>query len=84
MNHEGTKVRREGIPAEADIPLDAGLRLDWSVEDRVVVEFKALEAAPRVHTARMLAYHEVSGHRLSLLINFPTALIKQGIHRIAL
>jgi GxxExxY protein len=54
------------------------------VEKRVVVELKAVEVLLPVHKAQLLTYLKLSGYRLGLLLNFNSALIKQGIQRIAL
>jgi GxxExxY protein len=67
-----------------NLRLDAGLRLDLVVEKRVVVELKAVELLLPVHKAQLLTYLKLSGYRLGLLVNFNSALIKQGIQRIAL
>jgi len=67
-----------------NLRLDAGLRLDMVVEDRVVVELKAVEGVLPVHKAQLLTYLKLSGYRVGLLINFNTLLIKDGIHRIVL
>jgi GxxExxY protein len=50
----------------------------------VIVELKAVEALCPVHTAQMLTYLKLSGHRLGLLINFNVPLIKHGIKRVVL
>lgn len=63
------------------VTMRAGLRLDVVVEDRVVVELKALDAVLAVHEAQLLSYLRLSGHRLGLLINFNVPLIKDGIRR---
>jgi GxxExxY protein len=67
-----------------NLRLDAGLRLDLVVEKRVIVELKAVEVLLPVHTAQLLTYLKLSGYRLGLLVNFNSALIKEGIKRIAL
>jgi GxxExxY protein len=67
-----------------DVRLDAGLRLDLVVENQVVVELKAVEMLLPVHKAQVLTYLKLSGHRLGLLINFNSALVKQGMQRIVL
>ena len=67
-----------------NLRLDAGLRLDLVVEKQVVVELKAVEVLLPVHRAQMLTYLKLSGRRLGLLVNFNSALIKQGMQRIAL
>ena len=67
-----------------NLRLDVGLRLDLLVENRVVVELKAVEALLPVHRAQVLSYFKLSGHRMGLLVNFNTVLIRDGIQRIAL
>jgi GxxExxY protein len=86
LNKRGLKVERQvSLPVVYDnLRLDAGLRLDLVVEDRVVVELKAVESLLPVHKAQVLTYLKLSGHRLGLLINFNSALIKHGIQRIVL
>lgn len=64
--------------------LDAGLRLDLIVDERVIVEVKAVEALAPIHEAQLLTYLRLSGIRLGLLINFNSALLKNGIRRMAL
>jgi len=64
--------------------LDAGLRLDLLVENRIVVEIKAVETILKVHQAQLKSYLKLSGYELGLLINFNVLLIKVGIQRIAL
>jgi GxxExxY protein len=65
-----------------DCRLDTGLRLDMVVEDRLLVEVKAVETLLPVHKAQVLTYLKLSNMRLGLLINFNVPLIKDGIHRI--
>ncbi len=86
LKKRGLNVERQvSLPVVYDnIHLDAGLRLDLLVENRVIVELKAVETLLPVHKAQVLTYLKLSGYRLGLLINFNTALIKQGIQRIAL
>lgn len=80
-----TVVRQVTVPVLYDgVRLEAGLRLDLVVEDCVVVELKAVEALLPVHTAQVLTYLKLSGHRLALLINFNVPLIRDGIKRLAL
>lgn len=64
------------------IRLDAGYRLDLLVENKVVVEIKAVEAFTDVHTAQVLTYLKLSGCKVGLLLNFNVADMKKGIKRI--
>ncbi len=40
------------------------------VEDRVVVELKAVESLTKAHEAQLLNYLKASGKRVGLLVNF--------------
>ncbi|WP_367266524.1 GxxExxY protein [Propionivibrio sp.] len=50
--------------------VDAGYRLDLVVEDRVVVELKAVERLLPLHEAQLLTYLRLSGNRPWLAIEF--------------
>lgn len=86
LKKRGLKVERQvSLPVVYDgLQLDAGLRLDLVLENRLVVELKAVENLLPIHAAQVLTYLKLSGYRLALLINFNSALIKRGIRRIAL
>jgi GxxExxY protein len=86
LSTRGLKVERQvGMPVKyGRIRLDAGLRLDLVVENRVVVELKAVEDLLPLHTAQILTYLKLSGYRLGFLINFNVTRIKDGIRRLAL
>jgi len=61
--------------------LDSAYRIDLLIDRLVVVEIKAIEVLLPLHDAQLLTYLRLSGHRLGYLINFNTALVKQGIRR---
>jgi GxxExxY protein len=67
-----------------DLTLEAGLRLDIIVEKSVILEIKAVETLLPIHQAQLLTYLKLTGLRLGLLINFNTALLKDGIKRVIL
>lgn len=61
--------------------LDAQLRLDFMVEDLVVVELKSVEAFTPVFDAQLLTYMQLLKKPKGLLINFNcTNIFKQGQH----
>jgi len=66
------------------VEIEAGFRIDVWVEDRLVVELKAVDELHDIHAAQLLTYLKLSGNRLGLLINFNVPVIKQGIKRIVL
>lgn len=53
------------------------------VDDRVIVEVKAVDALTAVHQAQLLTYLKLLDRRLGFLLNFNVALFKHGIKRIA-
>jgi GxxExxY protein len=64
--------------------LDAGLRIDLLVEDKLVIELKAVETMIPLFEAQLLTYLKLTNKRLGLLINFNVPKIKDGIKRIVL
>ena len=64
-----------------NIGLDAAYRIDLLVEDRVVVELKAVDALHDVHKAQLLTYLRLSGKTHGLLINFNVRHLKDHIVR---
>jgi GxxExxY protein len=81
----GFRVERQvALPlVYRDVKLDAGYRLDIWVERKVIIEVKAVDEFHPVHTAQMLTYLKLTGNRLGLLINFHSALLKDGMRRVA-
>lgn len=67
-----------------DIKLDAGYRLDLLVEERIVVELKAVDGLSDIHFAQVLTYLKLSKCKLGLLVNFNVRHLKDGIKRIIL
>jgi GxxExxY protein len=80
-----------GVSFERQVPLpvfykgaelDCGYRLDLVVENKVIVEIKAVESLLPIHEAQLLTYLRLGDKRLGLLINFNVPLLKSGIKRI--
>ena len=59
-----------------------GQRLDLLVDERVIVELKAVESLSPIHEAQLISYLKATRLRLGLLINFHVPLLKDGIRRI--
>ena len=78
-------ARQLDIPIRYDgITFDDGLRLDMLVENKVIVEVKAMDQVNPVWQAQVLSHLKLTGLRLGYLINFNVPLIKDGIRRIIL
>ena len=86
LNKAGLKIETQKILPiiYSDIKLDAGYRLDVLVENKVIVELKAVEVLNAIHLAQMLTYLKLSKCKLGLLINFNVNYLKNaGIKRVA-
>jgi GxxExxY protein len=59
-------------------------RLDFVVEDKVIVELKSVDRFDPIFEAQLLAYMRLSGKQRGLLINFNTRLLKDGVKRFVL
>ncbi len=59
-------------------------RVDFIVEDCVVVEVKAVEKMHPVFETQILTYLRLTGHRVGLLINFNSRLLRDGLKRFIL
>ena len=59
-------------------------RLDFLVDNRLVVELKTVETLLPIHTAQVISYLRATDHKLGLLINFNVHMLKQGVKRVIL
>ena len=62
-----------------DVRIDCGYRMDFVVEDVVVIEIKSVDHLLPVHSAQALTYVKLSGLRHGLLINFNVPRLIDGI-----
>jgi GxxExxY protein len=80
----GLKVERQvSIPIEYNgLKFQEGFRADIVVEEKIIVELKSVENIQPVHKKQLLTYLRLADMRLGLLINFGSALLKDGISRV--
>ena len=80
-----TFMRQVSLPvAYKGVNLDCAYRLDFLVENSVVLELKAVEALLPIHTAQVLTYLKLGGWTLGLLLNFNVPILRNGIKRLVL
>ena len=63
--------------------ISAHLEMDLVVEDRVVVEIKAVETLHPVYSAQVITYLKLSGCPAGLLINFNAPSLRAGLRRLS-
>ena len=61
------------------IDLDCGYRVDYVVQDELLLELKAVDRLLPIHQAQLLTYLRLLRLRQGLLMNFNVALMAQGI-----
>jgi GxxExxY protein len=63
------------------LTLDCGYRMDFVIEEKLVLEAKSVERLIPIHEAQLLTYLKLSGHRIGLMINFNSAVIRNSFIR---
>ena len=84
LGKHGLRVQSQvAMPIQyEEVRLDIGFRLDLLIEERVVVEVKAVEKLLPVHTAQLLSYLKLGDFRLGYLLNFNVPHMRDGIKRV--
>jgi GxxExxY protein len=66
------------------VRLDCGYRLDVVIENRLILELKAVERLLPIHEAQVITYLRLSNIPIGLLLNFNSVVLKHGIRRLVL
>ncbi len=75
--------RQKGLPLVYEsVKMEIGYRVDLLIENKLIVEIKAVEAINEIHIAQVLTYLKLSNCKLGLLINFHSSLFKNGVKRL--
>jgi len=62
--------------------IENAYRIDILVEDKIIIELKAIEKIEKIHKAQLLTYLKLSKKELGLLINFNVEVLVSGISRV--
>ena len=63
--------------------LEAAYRVDFLVDDHIVVELKSVESLSKIHVAQLLTYLRLLDLQKGLLLNFNVSMLKDGIKRVS-
>jgi GxxExxY protein len=86
------QLRADGMQVNCEVPIDihyAGLLLeaayfaDLIVDDKVLVELKAVDQILPVHSMQVVTYLKLAGLPVGLLINFNESRLTNGLRRFA-
>ena len=64
--------------------VNAAYRIDIVVEQKLILEIKAVEHVLPVHEAQLRTYLRLSGLKTGLLLNFLVPVMKDGIRRMSM
>lgn len=87
LAHELTLAK---VPFEREVPLPlifkgillpTAYRLDFIIDNELVLEIKSVERIEDIHEAQLLTYLRFSGRKTGLLLNFNERYLKNGILR---
>ena len=83
------ELKERGLEAESQVPIKIVYKgnqvgdyfADIVVENKVILELKAVETLQKIHEAQLLNYLNATGYKIGLLVNFtyPKAEIKRFI-----
>jgi GxxExxY protein len=79
-----------GIPFQSEVPVLVTYRgqplcehrIDLIVDEKVIVELKAVERLDRIHQAQLVAYLKATRLHVGLLMNFNAEYLKAGLKRV--
>ncbi|MBV8062872.1 MAG: GxxExxY protein [Nevskia sp.] len=84
LERRGLQVLRQ-VPVSVEyetLRFENAFRIDLLVNEKVVVELKAVEEFALVHKRQVLTYVRLRKLKLGLLINFGAATLKEGVARV--
>ena len=84
LERRGLRVERQKpVSFEFDgLQFEDAFRVDLLLEGCVVVELKSVETLAPVHSKQVLTYLRLLNLPVGLLINFGSATMKEGLHRV--
>jgi len=85
LTQKGFNVQRQvSIPIEFEGEhFDEGFRVDLFIDGKVIIELKSVEKINSAHKKQLLTYLKLTNTKLGLILNFGSAIMIEGIERIA-
>ena len=74
--------RQKPVPLRyKTVSLECGYRVDFLIEDQLVVEIKSVDVLIPIFDAQILTYMRLADKPLGLLMNFNAQTLKDGLRR---
>jgi GxxExxY protein len=88
----GLELEADGIPFDRERRFEViyrdcvvcTKRVDFVIDNQLVLELKAVERLDPVHTAQALTYLRLARLRAGLIVNFNVAVLQEGLRRVIL
>ncbi|GAB0155883.1 GxxExxY protein [Chryseobacterium sp. Alg-005] len=84
LKKKGLEVERQkdiSISYE-DLKIDKAFRIDLLIENKVIIEIKAVQEINDYHFFQLLNYLRITDKKLGMILNFHSTLFKNGIRRV--
>jgi GxxExxY protein len=87
------ELKRNEIPFQLQVPqpvaykdihLDCGYRIDFLIDEQLILELKSVSSLQPIHEAQLLTYMKLTKVKTGLLLNFNVPRLKDGIKRFVL
>jgi GxxExxY protein len=84
------KLAQAGFSVERQVPIDviydgirlpSAFRLDILINQSIVIEVKSVEKSLPIHPKQLMTYLKLGNFPLGFVINFGTAMFKDGVDR---
>ena len=85
------RLRRRGLKVERQVQVksvfdgetyDPAFKVDMRVDERLVIEIKAIELLSKTHAKQLLTYLRLLKQPVGLLLNFSGETMREGIRRV--
>ena len=85
------RLRKRGLKVERQVQVkavfdgdayDPAFKIDLLVDERLILEIKAVERLSKAHAKQLLTYLRLMKQPVGLLLNFSEATLKDGIRRV--
>lgn len=84
-------MKRSGISVESQkdisvnyegLIIDKAFRVDLLIENKVIIEIKAVPEINQYHFFQLLNYLRITEMKLGMILNFHSTLFKDGVKRV--
>jgi len=85
------ELKKNGLSVKKQVPIpmyyenikiDCSFRADIIVDDKIIIEIKAVKTLEDIHLAQLLTYLRITNKKLGLLFNFNEKILMNGFKRV--